>query len=166
MQDSIGRAVAALQDAVDEVERERPVTFTAGPDPAPLPRTLLRLRHDFIIMGRASAEPLPADLNESLKPILDRAGDVISAYFRGCARALTVPRSPPPPLQQITAELDACAAQLTALQQRELRHLSVAQLEQLFALGFALEQLQHNVTDLARCIRDWALSPQLPQAAA
>jgi len=160
MQDSIGHKVAALQDAVEEVERERPISFTSVPDPAPLPRTLLRLRHDFIIMGRASAEPLPADLNAALKPILDRAGAVISGYFRGCARALTTHHSPLPPLEPVTAELDSCASQLTALQQRELRHLSVAQLEQLFALGFGLEQLQQNVTDLARCVRDWAISPR------
>jgi uncharacterized membrane protein YccC len=41
MQDRIGRYVATLQEVVEEIERERPVTFTSAPDPAPLPRTCL-----------------------------------------------------------------------------------------------------------------------------
>jgi uncharacterized membrane protein YccC len=47
IQDRIGGAVAELQSMVEEVERERPVAFTSVPDPAPLARTLLRIRHDF-----------------------------------------------------------------------------------------------------------------------
>jgi len=158
-QDRIGRSVAALQDVVEEIASERPVTFTSAPDPGPLSRTLLRLRHDFVMMGRASAEPLPADLAEQLRPTLDRVGAAVSKHFRACALALTSGHKPPP-LAPLQAELDTCASQLTALRQHELTQLSASQLERLFALGFAFEQLQQNILDLERCVREWAASPR------
>ena len=159
MQDRIGRSVATLQEVVEEIEHERPVTFTSAPDPAPLPRTLLRLRHDIVMMGRASAETLPVHLSEDLKPSFDRAGEVVSNYFRACALALTS-RYMPPPLEPVQAALDACSSQLGVLRQRELAHLSATQLEQLFAVRFALDQLQRNITDLGRCVREWTGSPR------
>src|SRR5215472_5005620 len=159
MQDRIGRSVATLQEVVAEIERERPVTFTSAPDPAPLPRTLLRLRHGIVMMGRASAETLPVHLGEDLKPSLDRAGEVVSNYFHACALALTSGYKPPP-LEPLQDALDACASRLGSWRQRELANLSATQLEQLFAIGFTLEQLQRNITDLGRCVREWTGSPR------
>jgi hypothetical protein len=89
IQDRIGGAVSELQGFVEEFKRERPLGFTSAPDPAPLPRTLLRLRHDFVMIGRASAEPLPIHLSEDLRPALTRVGAAIGSYFRDCALALT-----------------------------------------------------------------------------
>src|SRR5262252_6743382 len=43
IQDRIGSTVPELQGVVEEFKRERPLGFTSAPDPAPLPRTLLRL---------------------------------------------------------------------------------------------------------------------------
>jgi uncharacterized membrane protein YccC len=43
-QDRIGATVAELQGMVKECRRERPLSFTSAPDPAPLPRTLLSVR--------------------------------------------------------------------------------------------------------------------------
>lgn len=159
MQDRIGRAVSALQDVLQEVERERLVTFTSTPDHAPLPRTLLRLRHDFVMIGRASTEPLPANLDEHLRPGLERVGEAVSNYFRACAVAL-IYRRIPPPLDSLQTELHACESRLVVLRQRELAHLSAAQLERLFTLSFSLDQLQRNIIDLERCVRDWAASPR------
>jgi uncharacterized membrane protein YccC len=158
IQDRIGGTVAELQGVVEEFKRERPLSFTPAPDPAPLPRTLLRLRHDFVMIGRASAEPLPIHLSEDLKPALDRAGAALARYFRGCALALTSGRKVVD-LRPPQEALDACASELAAVRQRDFTHLLASQLEQLFALGFALEQLQRNTNDLERCMREWASSP-------
>ena len=59
IQDATGRSVAAFQALVAEAERECLVGFVPQPHPGPLSRTLLRLRHDLVIIGRAAAEPLP-----------------------------------------------------------------------------------------------------------
>ena len=159
MQDRIGHLVAALQDVVEEIGRERPLIFTSAPDPTPLPRTLLRLRHDIVMMGRASAETFPIQLSEDLRPYLARIGEDVSSYLRACGLALTS-RQFPPPVKPLQLQLDACASGLAVFRERELAHLSSSQLERLFALGFTLEQLQRNMTDLARCVQEWAASPQ------
>jgi uncharacterized membrane protein YccC len=46
-QNDLGRAVGAFDELAAEARRERMVFFTHDVDPAPLSRTLLRLRHDF-----------------------------------------------------------------------------------------------------------------------
>jgi hypothetical protein len=66
LQDRIGHTVSDLQGLVAEVESERPVNFVVAPDPAPLPRTLLRIRHDFVMVGRASSEQLSTRLSDYL----------------------------------------------------------------------------------------------------
>lgn len=158
MQDRIGRLVARLQGVVEEIERERPITFSSAPDPGPLSRTLLRLRHDIVMLGRAGAEPLPAQLRDELTAVLDRVGQAPGQYFRGCALALSHRRVPPPRVEPLQAELAACATEFAAVRQREQTHLFAGQLERLFVLGFALEQLQSNIRDLARCVQEWTVS--------
>jgi uncharacterized membrane protein YccC len=157
IQDRIGSTVSELQGVVEEFKRERPLGFSPTPDPAPLPRTLLRLRHDFVMIGRASAEPLPVHLSEDLRPALTRVGAAISSYFRDCALALTS-RDKAVRLAPPQEELNACASQLALFREHNLAHLSASQLEQLFALSFVLEQLQRNISDLERCVLEWAIS--------
>ena len=108
------------------------------------------------MMGRASLEPLPAHLTEALRPALDRGGAALATYLRACGLAL-MSRHMPPPLQPLQHALAACVAQITA-SQRELAQVSASQLEQLFALGFALSQLQRNIKDLERCVLEWVPS--------
>src|SRR4029077_15698706 len=57
IQDSIGAAFTRIDAVGDEAKRER-IAHLAAPDPRPLLRTLLRLRHDLVMIGRAAAEPL------------------------------------------------------------------------------------------------------------
>ena len=96
--------------------------------------------------------------SEDLRPTLNRVGTALANYFRGCALALasghkTADHRAP------QETLDACGLELAAFRQREHGPLSASQLEQLFALGFALEQLQRNTTDLERCMQEWVRSP-------
>ena len=61
IQDSIGQLVARTEAIAAEARHERIVFLAAAPDQAPLLRTLLRLRHDLVIIGRAAVEPLPGN---------------------------------------------------------------------------------------------------------
>src|SRR5262249_15012886 len=63
-------------------------------------------------------------------------------------------------LEPLQADLGAYASTFAEMRQRERVHLSDSQVERLIALGFALEQLQRNMIDLARCVREWAASPR------
>ena len=98
MQQEAGRALAAFQAIAAEAKGERTINLVAEPDPAPLARTLLRLRHDLVIIGRAATEPLPQEFAERLGPSLARVAECTSKYLHESASALRS-RRPPRPLK-------------------------------------------------------------------
>ena len=79
----------------------------------------------------------------------------MSFYLIASAHALGT-RKPPPELADVDAAIDAYTSQVAAFRDEGLtRTLSTDEVEQLFALGFALDQLRRNLGDLERCVRDW-----------
>ncbi|MFX5484681.1 hypothetical protein ABTD53_19405, partial [Acinetobacter baumannii] len=62
IQDGIGSAIVGLNTTGVEAERERAARLSGGPDTGPLLRTILRLRHDVVMIGRATVVPLPIDV--------------------------------------------------------------------------------------------------------
>jgi len=175
IQDHIGRALERLGTICGEAERERAARLAAGPDTAPLLRTLLRLRHDLVIVGRVTLAPLPEPLLGRIRPPLARVEAASAAYMRGCAAALLA-RQPPPALDAVTAALAAYGAEVTALRNEGLtRSLSGDAAERFFALGFGLEQIHRNFAEFGARAGEWAetpkrrrrgTSPQAPPAAA
>jgi len=156
VQDGVGRAVTAFQTVIDEARREQLIGLAARPDPGPLSRTLLRLRHDLVILGRAASAPLPFVLAERLEAHLDAVSAATGDWLRGCGAALAS-RRPPPDTGDFEAALDTFAAEFATLRREGLtRPLSGAEVEHLFALSFALEELRQNFRDLSRCVGDWA----------
>ena len=156
MQQEAGRALAAFQAIAAEAKSERTINLVAEPDPAPLARTLLRLRHDVVIIGRPAAAPLPEKIAERLGRQLARVAECTSKYLQECANAL-VSRSAPPPLKPMEDVLAAYNLEIAALRSEGLtRTLSIAGAEQLFTLGFALEQIHRNFVDLERRVQEWA----------
>jgi hypothetical protein len=130
--------------------------LAADPDQGPLVRTMLRLRHDLVMIGRAVLEPLPAPFEARLGPPLARLGSALGDYLAACAGALRTRRGPPP-VEPVVAALDGYAAEMAALRQEGLtRNLPSQVLEHVFALGFALDQMRHHLTDLARCVTEFA----------
>ena len=55
----IGALLTKLNATGAEAEHERSARLTSGPDTGPLLRTLLRLRHDIVILGRAVGCDMP-----------------------------------------------------------------------------------------------------------
>ena len=88
LQEDLGQSVTGFQEITAEARRERLVPFAREPDPAPLSRTLLRLRHDLVILGRASAAPLPHAIAQRLEPLLTRVGEGASEFLVGSSIAL------------------------------------------------------------------------------
>jgi hypothetical protein len=156
IQNDIGAAVLAFQQITTEAEHELFISFAAQPDPGPLSRTMLRLRHDLVIIGRAAALPLPEVLRGRLSPPLIRVGAAASDFLNASATALSA-RNGPPPLDAFEAVLTAYIENVEAVRREGLTlPLSSNEIEPVFALGFALEQLRQNFIDLQRCVQDYA----------
>jgi uncharacterized membrane protein YccC len=158
MQGELGRSVTAFEGIAAEARGERMLPFARDPDPGPLSRTLLRLRHDLVILGRAAA-PLPDAIAQRLDRPLANVGENASSFLLASATALAN-RRPPPPLEPVEGALDAYDSEIASLRSEGFtRPLSTNEVERLFALGFALEQLRRNFSDLARCARELAPGP-------
>src|SRR6058998_1051849 len=72
IQDGIGTAMVGLNAIGSEAERERAARLSGGPDTGPLLRTILRLRHDVVMIGRSTVVPLPVEVQVMLaRPLSD-----------------------------------------------------------------------------------------------
>jgi uncharacterized membrane protein YccC len=156
IQNDIGAAVSGFQQITNEAKHELRVTLADQPDPGPLSRTLLRLRHDLVIIGRAGVRPLPEPLRARLREPLTRVGKAASDFLNDSASALRE-RIQPPPQDAFEAALAAYTAEVEAVRTAGLTvPLTSNEVEPVFALGFALEQLHQNFFDLQRCVQDYA----------
>jgi uncharacterized membrane protein YccC len=156
IQDEVGEAVAQLQTIAVEARREQLISLGTWADPARLARTVLRLRHDLVMLGRAAVEPLPDLFAARLGSLLARIGVSAGDHLRASAAALLARRQPPP-ADDVTAALDAYAAAFAALRREgATRDLTGGAVERLFALGFALDQLRRNFADLEDAISHFA----------
>jgi uncharacterized membrane protein YccC len=156
VQDALGAAVAAFDTAFADAKHEAALSFAQRRDPAPLSQTMLRLRHDLVIIGRAAAEPLPAAVVHRLSPLAAAFGSGVAGYLAANAHALRT-RQSPPAATQVGVEIDAYTAEVAAMRDEGLtRALTTSQLEQLFALGFAFDQILQDLTDLERYVGEWA----------
>jgi hypothetical protein len=159
LQDGIGAALAGLNAIGAEAERERAAHLSSGPDTGPLLRTVLRLRHDLVMIGRASVLPLPAELQRPMALPLKRVSDAIIDYLHAAAASLRMATLPPAiaPVQDALREYAAAVASVRS--EGLTRGLAGDVLERCFALGFSLEQMRRNLKDLERCVAAWADAP-------
>jgi uncharacterized membrane protein YccC len=164
LQDGIGSALVGLNAIGAEAERERAARLSSGPETGPLLRTILRLRHDLVMIGRASVVPLPAELQQRLSAPLARVSDAMVDYLRTIASALRTGRGAPA-IWPVQAALEAYAAEVAAVRSDGLTIGIPGDIaERFFALGFSLEQMRQNLRDLERCVSYWADSPAVVPA--
>jgi uncharacterized membrane protein YccC len=153
IQNRIGERLSNLENISAEARHEQATYLVAGqgPELAPLLRTLLRLRHDLIIIGRAAIEPLPEAIQRQVGPLLEELADKASDYLHESAICIQARRKPPP-LDAVESAMNTFAAKLDALREQGLIYsLPGDMMERLFALAFAIEQLKKNFKDLQRC---------------
>jgi uncharacterized membrane protein YccC len=157
-QDSIGAALTRLDAVAAEARHEQIGFLGAGSDPGPLVRTMLRLRHDLVMIGRAAALPFPETIGERAAPSLANVAEAAADYLHGSAEALLA-RGPSPPLDAAEAAMDDCAEVFADLRREGLtRELALDAVERIFTMGFALDQLRQHLRDLERCAGEAAVS--------
>jgi hypothetical protein len=131
-----------------------------GPDTGPLLRTLLRLRHDLVMAGRAATTPLPEAFAIRLASQIAHVGAALADYLRDSGAALLAGRGPPS-LDSVEVALAAFSGEMAALRREGFtRSLPADAAEHFFAIGFVLEQMHNNVKDLERCVAEWSESPK------
>src|SRR5258708_606988 len=166
IQDGIGTALVGLDATGAEAERERAAHLSSGPDTGPLLRTILRLRHDLVMIGRASEAPLPSDLQARLAAPLAKVSDAIVTYLRSVAAVLRTGAGSPV-TSPIDLALQSYAAEVAAMRREGLtRGLPGDVAERFFALGFALEQMRLDLKDLERCVAGWSETPPVATSGA
>ncbi len=156
IQDGLGQKMTDLAAVVEEAERERRLRSTGEPETGPLVRTLMRLRHDLVLVGRAAGTALPDELRNPLREPLAAVSSEISRHLEACAAAMRERRAAPDG-DIIDTALTRYDAEVEALRSAGLmRALPGDDVERCFAVGFALEQMRRNTRDLDRCVDDWA----------
>lgn len=159
--DRIGQSLAELSTNAQEGERERTARLSAEPDTLPLRRTLLRLRHDVVTVGRiVRGDPLPGPVQGRLAPLLASIGRAGSDYLRASGLALAA-RRPPPSEHAVEQAFVAALAEIKAVRREGLtRELTDETAGRFFALAFALEEMRRTFRDLAHDVEVSALAPE------
>jgi hypothetical protein len=158
LQDGIGTALVGLNAVGVEAERERAAKLSSGPDTGPLLRTVLRLRHDLVMIGRATVVPMPLELQSRLAVPLAAVSNAMSEYLRSMAVALRTGRGAAA-IWPVQSALEAYGAEVASVRSDGLtRGVPSDVAERFFALGFSLEQMRQNLKDLERCVSHWSES--------
>lgn len=137
-----------LEAAADEAKRERQIHLSNEPDPEPLVRTLYRLRHDLVMIGRACAVPFPETLVTRLGPPTAELGRRLHDFMEAQAASMRV-GGPPASMTSISVALKTFSAGIEAARADGLtRGVAVDAIGRLFTLRFALDQLEQDLADL------------------
>jgi uncharacterized membrane protein YccC len=156
IQDGIATALARLNATGAEAEHERSARLTSGPNTGPLLRTLLRLRHDIVLLARAVGCDLPAEVSAQLTRPLKNIEAEGRNFLRASAAALR-DQKPPPPLAAVDATFRDYIERFGVVRREGLtRDMKSEDAERLFALGFALEQLREHFVEVHRVVGEWA----------
>ena len=156
IQDGIAAALTRLNMTGAEAEHERNARLTSGPDTGPLLRTLLRLRHDIVLLGRVVGCELPEEVAERLTTPLEQIEASGRDFLRACGVALR-DQKPPPPLDAVEHAFRDYIEEFGAVRYEGLtRDMKSEAAERFFALGFALEQLREHMFEVHRVVGEWA----------
>ncbi len=154
---AVRRALARLETLAGEAARERRSRLSAAPDPDPLLRTLMRLRHDLVLLRRAIAEADAEVLRVHLAGAWGEAARAAAEHLRGIAEALAEGRRPAGDDASLAAAIAGYRDAIDGMRQRQVtRTLSTDAVGRIFWLAFSLEQLRRNLDDLAERAKDFS----------
>jgi Fusaric acid resistance protein family len=156
IQDGIATALTRLNATAAEADHERNARLAGGPETGPLLRTLLRLRHDIVMLGRTVGCELPEEVAARLTPRLKNIEATARDLLRASGSSLRN-KNPPPPLESVAAAFRDYIKEFSAVRRDGLTHDMKSEVaERFFALGFALEQLREHLLEVHRVVGEWA----------
>jgi uncharacterized membrane protein YccC len=150
--EEIDAPYASAQAAAIESAHERARYLSAAPDVQTQLRTLLRLQHDFMLIGRTA--PLPTAFHARFEPLLDRIGREAVNHLRASSAALAG-RGYSGTRPALDAALAAYATEMAVLSQEYLTTgVTADAVERILAFALALGQLRRDLNELERCVAD------------
>jgi uncharacterized membrane protein YccC len=156
LQPRVRETLAKLEAVAEAADSERRSHLSAEPDPAPLVRTSLRLRHDMVMIARAARTPLEPAVAEKIGPAIRKLSGVTARLLKETGGALAR-RQKPPSLDPFTAALEAYGHAMAALRADGLlRGLDAESVGRVFTLGFAFEQMRQDLKDLESRANEFA----------
>ncbi len=147
---AVDNAMSKLDDAATETRREARLKLSSDPDPDALLLLVGRMRNDAMMLFRSTGRPLSGAPGEQLAPMLTAVAKEASAYLVALATAMESD-SPIPAPDDVQKALTLYREEITKVRSAGLSAaLSVAEVERLFTLGFALEQMGDDLVSLAK----------------
>ncbi|MDE1146565.1 MAG: FUSC family protein [Azospirillaceae bacterium] len=142
-------ALRPLETAAEEAQRERRTWLGDQYDPAPLVRTLTRLRHDLVMVSRATANRgAEGTAGKRLDPTQAEVRVLGVEFLKGVAASLRS-KTAPPDIEPVRAATRAYLDMVQTLRSEGvLRELPRGVTGQIFTLSFALEQMAQDLGDL------------------
>ncbi|MFO0994122.1 MAG: FUSC family protein [Hyphomicrobiales bacterium] len=144
----IRAGIKQAEAAAEEASREKRMRFSDTSDPEPVVRTLYRVRHDLVMIGRAAAKPLPQALLPMLSTPLEDVKKATISTLNAIAATLS-DDTPPPAIDAYQAALRSYVLALDQCAHAGIPE-ATTEAERLFTLRFALEQLGDDLRDLAK----------------
>ena len=125
-----------------------PPAWQPRTDPAPLLRTLTRLRHDVAMLRRAEAGIWQPTISGQLAGPWAEVVATAASTLEALGAALDEGRAPEPDAR-MAATLDGYHAAVGRVREQGLtRLLTVDEVGRLFGIGFTLDQLRRDLADL------------------
>ncbi len=157
------RAMALVEQAAGEAARESQSGLSGTAAPEGMVRSLLRVRSDAVMVGRALGQPMPDAVREVLEPSAVELLAAMAAALRDGARALRAGAAPDPsPLVQPLAAFEEAVERVR--QARLTAELGFDAAARVFGLVFALESLLHHLRELDERIGEVAHKTEPVQA--
>lgn len=145
---ALRQALAAVEQAMKDADRERASRLADHRIPAAIPRTLWRVRNDLVAIGGVLREPLPAQIAPILAPAAASLLRAEAELTSRCAIALDS--------VAVVSRNDVQAAHLAFTevfsglrQSGVMRALDFNAVGRAFGLAFTLDGLHRDLTDLA-----------------
>jgi uncharacterized membrane protein YccC len=153
----IRAALKQTETVADEAARERKMRVSDERDPEPVVRTLYRVRHDLVMIGRAAAKPLPETIIAVFAPLLAALRGDAGVMLRGISASLDG-RTAAPTIDAYHVSVRALAQAVEGFAE-DRKGLAIEDVARLFTLRFALEQLGEDMHDLASRTSELAKAP-------
>lgn len=145
---ALRQALASVEQALKDADRERASRLADHRIPSSIPRTLWRVRNDLVAIGNVLREPLPVEVASMLAPAAAKLLRAEAELTHNCATALN--NATKVSRNDDAATYDAFTETFGGLRQSGvMRALDFNAVGRVFGLAFTLDGLHRDLADLA-----------------